>query len=328
MSETAAEQFKDQFEVINALGTIGNTPLVLLEKLFPQVGINVYAKLEFFNPSGSIKDRIVSHIISEAERTGELRKGSTIVENTSGNTGAAIGMIAALKGYQAILTMPDKVSQEKQDALRAYGAKLVICPTDASPDSEEHYVSKARRSAAETNNSFMINQYDNQKNADAHYQTTGPEIWRQTNGQVDYFVASGSTGGTVTGTGRYLKDQDPSVKIVMPDPIGSIYYSYFKTGKFAQSDIGTYAVEGIGEDHIAKCMDFSIVDEMMQFNDNDAFSMCRKLAKTEGILAGGSSGANLWGCQKVADKLSGPATIVTVLPDTGLKYLSKIFTSS
>ena len=276
MSETAAEQSKDQFEVINALGTIGNTPLVLLEKLFPQVGINVYAKLEFFNPSGSIKDHIVSHIIGEAERTGELRKGGTIVENTSGNTGAAIGMIAALKGYQAIFTMPDKVSQEKQDALRAYGAKLVICPTDASPDSEEHYVSKARSIAAETKNSFMINQYDNQKNADAHYQTTGPEIWRQTNGQVDYFVASGSTGGTVTGTGRYLKDQDPSVKIVMPDPIGSIYYSYFKTGTFVQSDIAAYAVEGIGEDHIAKCMDFSIVDEMIQFNDDDAFSMCKK----------------------------------------------------
>ena len=152
MSETAAEQFKDQFEVINALGTIGNTPLVLLEKLFPQVGINVYAKLEFFNPSGSIKDRIVSHIIGEAERTGELRKGGTIVENTSGNTGAAIGMIAALKGYQAILTMPDKVSQEKQDALRAYGAKLVICQTDASTDSEEHYLSKARSIAAEPKN--------------------------------------------------------------------------------------------------------------------------------------------------------------------------------
>ena len=163
MSETAAEQFKDQFEVINALGTIGNTPRVLLEKLFPQVGINVYAKLEFFNPSGSIKDRIVSYIVGEAKRTGELRKGCTIVENTSGNTGAAIGMIAALKGYQAILTMPDKVSQEKQDALRAYGAKLVICPTDASPDSEEHYVSKARSIAAENKNSFMINQYDNQK---------------------------------------------------------------------------------------------------------------------------------------------------------------------
>lgn len=312
------------------LDTVGNTPLVPLDALFPQDHVRVLAKLEFFNPSGSIKDRIVRHIVAEAERDGRLKPGGTIVENTSGNTGAAIAMIAAAKGYRAILTMPDKVSSEKQNALLAYGAEIVVCPTEAPPDSDEHYVRKARLIAAETADSFMIDQYDNPKNAEAHYLTTGPEIWRQTGGEVDYFVAAGSTGGTITGVGRYLKEQKPGVKVVMPDPIGSIYYSYFKTGDYDAKDIGSYAVEGIGEDHIAKCMDFAVVDEMYQFDDDDAFDMARKLARTEGILAGGSSGANLWGCQRLIEDLDGktgdsPATIVTVLPDTGLKYLSKIF---
>jgi len=311
--------------VSDILETIGNTPLVPLEKMFPEPGIRVFAKLEFFNPSGSIKDRIVRHIVAEAERSGELQPGGTIVENTSGNTGAAIAMIAAIKGYRAVLTMPDKVSAEKQAALKAYGAEIVVCPTEAPPDSDDHYVRKARAIAAETTGAFMINQYDNPKNADAHYLTTGPEIWRQLDGKVDYFVAAGSTGGTITGVGRYLKAQDPSVKVVMPDPVGSIYYTYFKTGQVDETEIGTYQVEGIGEDHIAKCMDFAVVDEMHRFTDDDAFSMVRELARTEGILAGGSSGANLWGCRTLARSLDGPANIVTVLPDTGLKYLSKIF---
>jgi len=312
-------------QVTALLDTIGNTPLVPLARLFPKPGIQVLAKLEFFNPSGSIKDRIVRHIVAEAERSGDLKPGGTIVENTSGNTGAAIAMIAAIKGYRAVLTMPDKVSAEKQAALKAYGAEIVVCPTSAPPDSDEHYVRKARAIAAETPNSFMINQYDNPKNADAHYLTTGPEIWRQTGGAVDWFVASGSTGGTVTGTGRYLKEQKPGVKVLMPDPVGSIYYTYFKTGKVDESEIGTYQVEGIGEDHIAKCMDFAVVDDMLQFNDDDAFGMTRELARTEGILAGGSAGANLFGVRQLVDKLDGPATVVTVLPDTGLKYLSKVF---
>ena len=247
------------------------------------------------------------------------------MENTSGNTGAAIAMIAALKGYRAVLTMPDKVSAEKQAALTALGAEIVVCPTDAIPGSADHYVQRARDIAAETANSFMINQYDNPMNADAHYQTTGPEIWRQMGGAVDYFVAAGSTGGTITGVGRYLKQQNPEVKVLMPDPIGSIYYTYFKTGQIDEGEIGSYQVEGIGEDHIAKCMDFSVVDEMLQFTDDDAFAMTRRLAASEGILAGGSSGANLFGCMKLAERLDAPVNIVTVLPDTGLKYLSKIF---
>ncbi len=310
---------------VNLLDTIGNTPLVALEMLFSGYHAKIYAKLEFFNPTASIKDRIVHHIVADAERTGQLKPGGTIVENTSGNTGAAIAMIAALKGYRAVLTMPDKVSAEKQAALTALGAEIVVCPTDAIPGSADHYVQRARDIAAETANSFMINQYDNPMNADAHYQTTGPEIWRQMGGAVDYFVAAGSTGGTITGVGRYLKQQNPEVKVLMPDPIGSIYYTYFKTGQIDEGEIGSYQVEGIGEDHIAKCMDFSVVDEMLQFTDDDAFAMTRRLAASEGILAGGSSGANLFGCMKLAERLDAPVNIVTVLPDTGLKYLSKIF---
>jgi cystathionine beta-synthase len=314
-----------EMSAVNLLDTIGNTPLVALENLFSGQQAKVFAKLEFFNPTSSIKDRIVHHIIEDAERTGQLEPGGTIVENTSGNTGAAIAMIAALKGYRAMLTMPDKVSKEKQAALTALGAEIVVCPTEAVPGTSDHYVQRARDIASATPNSFMINQYDNPKNAEAHYQTTGPEIWRQSGGKVDYFVASGSTGGTISGVGRYLKEQNPEIKVVMPDPIGSIYYTYFKTGQIDESEIGSYQVEGIGEDHIAKCMDFSVVDEMLQFNDDDAFGMTRRLAAREGILAGGSSGANLFGCMKLAEQLEGPANIVTVLPDTGLKYLSKIF---
>jgi cystathionine beta-synthase/cysteine synthase A len=310
---------------VNLLETIGNTPLVSLEKLFSGYRAKVFAKLEFFNPTSSIKDRIVHHIVTDAERTGQLQPGGTIVENTSGNTGAAIAMIAALKGYRAVLTMPDKVSAEKQAALTALGAEIIVCPTEAVPGSADHYVQRAHDIAAATANSFMINQYDNPKNAEAHYQTTGPEIWRQSGGTVDYFVASGSTGGTISGVGRYLKEQNSDIKVLMPDPIGSIYYSYFKTGQVDESQIGSYQVEGIGEDHIAKCMDFTVVDEMLQFDDDDAFTMTRRLAASEGILAGGSSGANLFGCMKLAERLDAPVNIVTVLPDTGLKYLSKIF---
>ena len=322
---TNEELIECRSSTLGLLETIGNTPLVQLEKLFSDSGVQVFAKLEFFNPSGSIKDRIVAHIVDAAERSGELVSGGTIVENTSGNTGAAIAMIAAIKGYRAILTMPDKVSAEKQAALKAFGAEIVVCPSDAPPDCAEHYVQRARAIAGSTPNAFMVNQYDNPLNTDAHYHTTGPEIWRQMDGEIDYFVASGSTGGTVSGIGRFLKQQDPNIKVVMPDPVGSVYYTYFRTGRVDPSEIAAYEVEGIGEDHIAKCMDFSVVDEMMQFSDADAFEMTRKLAKVEGILAGGSSGANLFGCQQIVERLDRPVRIATVIPDTGLKYLSKIF---
>lgn len=305
--------------------SIGNTPLVRLERICPESPAIILAKVEFLNPSGSIKDRIVRHIIDDAEATGMLVPGATIVENTSGNTGAAIAMIAAARGYKAILTMPDKVSKEKQDALLAYGAEIVMCPTDAMPGSSAHYVQRAKEIAGAINGSFMINQYDNLKNVEAHYCTTAREIWTQTGGNIDYFVASGSTGGTVTGVSRFLKERNKSIKVVLPDPVGSIFHGYFNNGTVEMRDVGVYQVEGVGEDHLTGCMDFSAIDETLQFCDDDAFQAARLLAKTEGILAGGSSGANIWGCLRVARRLKERAIIVTVLPDTGLKYLSKIY---
>lgn len=307
------------------LDTVGNTPLVKLQKINPNPHVEIYVKLEFLNPSGSIKDRIVKHIINEAEVSGELKPGGTIVENTSGNTGAAVAMNAAIRGYKAILTMPDKVSKEKQDALKAYGAEVVVTPTSALPDDPDHYVNTARRIAAETENSFMINQYDNKKNPEAHYKTTGPEIWEQTQGRVTHFVASGSTGGTISGISKYLKEQNPKVISVMPDPIGSIYYKYFKTGKVDENEIGTYQIEGVGEDHIAHAMDFDQVNEMYQFNDQQAFSTARRLANEEGIFGGGTGGANVWAALKLAESLTEPAVIVTVIPDNGVKYMSKFY---
>lgn len=307
------------------LQTIGHTPLVRLQHLNPNPSTTILAKLEFMNPAGSIKDRMVIHIISDAEKRGLLKPGGTIIENTSGNTGAAVAMIAAVRGYRAILTMPDKVSKEKQDVLKAYGAEIVVTPTSAHPDSPEHYVNTAKRLAAQIPNSFRIDQYDNLKNPEAHYLTTGPEIWEQTKGKVDYFVASGSTGGTITGVGKFLKEKNPQVKVILADPVGSIYYDYFKTGKINPNGNCNYFVEGVGEDHLAKALDFSVVDEVIQFSDAEAFDMGRRLAREEGILAGGSGGANIWVSLKIARFLKEPATIVTILPDGGIKYLSKMY---
>ncbi len=316
------------------LNTIGNTPLVPLHKITADhPGIELYAKLEFMNPGLSIKDRIVRHILDKAEQSGELQPGGTIVENTSGNTGAATAMIGALKGYKVILTMPDKVSTEKQNSLKAYGAEVRVFPTTAEPGSPNHYVQAALDLANELG-AFRINQYDNPINPEAHYHTTGPEIWDQMEHQVDVFVASGSTGGTITGTGRFLKEQNPSIQIVMPDPIGSIYYHYWKTGQEDPSKIGTYEVEGVGEDHLAKAIDFSVIDDVIPFNDEQAFRMGRRLAQEEGILGGGTGGANVWGALQFASKYlpqhqknhpSKPLRIATVIPDSGVKYLSKMY---
>ena len=305
--------------------TIGNTPLVKLQKIVPFPHVTILIKLEFFNPGFSIKDRIVNYIISDAEKQGLLKPGGTIIENTSGNTGAAVAMLAAVKGYKAVLTMPAKVSVEKQNSMKAYGAEVIICPTEAHPDSPEHYVNVAKKLEKETPNSFRVNQYDNPKNTEAHYLTTGPEIWQQSQGKIDYFVASSSTGGTISGVGKYLKERNSKIQVVMPDPIGSIYYPYFKTGVIPEDANCNYLLEGIGEDHIAKALDMTVVDEVIQVPDKEAFITCRKLAMEEGILAGGSSGANVWAALEIARKLTKPATIVTVAPDGGVKYLSKIY---
>lgn len=307
------------------LDTIGKTPLVKLQHINPYPLATILLKIEYMNPSGSIKDRIVSYIIDDAEKKGLLKPGGTIIENTSGNTGAAVAMIAAIRGYKAILTMPDKVSKEKQNALKAYGAEIIVCPTSAAPNSPEHYVNKAIALANATPNSFRINQYDNLKNPEAHYLTTGPEIWEQTEGNIDYFVASGSTGGTISGVGKFLKEKNKNIKVIMPDPIGSIYYTYFKTQSISQDGNCNYLVEGIGEDHMAKAIDFSLIDAVLQVSDRDAFHTAHQLARKEGILAGGSSGANVWGALDIAKHLKEPATIVTIIPDGGIKYLSKMY---
>lgn len=307
------------------LDTVGNTPLVRLCKLCPNPLVTLLVKLEYFNPSGSIKDRIVKYILQNAENRGLLKPGGVIVENTSGNTGAAVAMYAAQFGYKAILTMPDKVSMEKQNALKALGATIVVTPTSAPPDSPEHYVNKAREIAKNTPNSFRLDQYDNPLNPEAHYLTTGPEIWEQACRNVDKFVAGGSTGGTVSGIGRFLKEKNPNVQVVMPDPVGSIYTDYFNTGKIPHGGNCNYFVEGVGEDHIAKAMDFDQVDRMMRFNDKQAFQMARRLAVEEGIFGGGSGGANVWAALEIAKECKTETTIVTIIPDGGIKYLSKIY---
>ncbi len=307
------------------LDIIGHTPLVRLQHMNPNPLVTLLVKLEFYNPGFSIKDRIVKYIIEEAEKEGFLKPGGTIVENTSGNTGAAAAMMGAIRGYRVILTMPEKVSQEKKNSLKAYGAEVIVCPTEAPPDSPEHYVNRAKAIAASMPGSFRIDQYDNLKNPEAHYLTTGPEIWEQTKGKIDYFIASASTGGTISGVGRFLKEKNPKIQVIMPDPVGSLYYSYFKTGEIPKDANCNYYVEGIGEDHIAKALDFAVIDDVVQVDDKQAFEVARLLAKREGILAGGSSGANVWAALELAKKLKEPATVVTMLPDAGIKYLSKIF---
>lgn len=303
------------------LQAIGNTPLVKLNKVVDKNCAEVFVKCEYMNPSGSIKDRIALHIVEAAEKKGLLKPGGTIVENTSGNTGLALAMVAAVKGYKAILTMPDKMSTEKINMLKAYGAKVVITPTDVPGDSPEHYVETAKRIARETPNCFYVDQYHNQENINAHFESTGKEIWEQTNGEFDYFVAGTGTGGTVSGVGRYIKSKTKDIKVVGVDPIGSVHYDYFYTKKLVTPVV--YKVEGIGEDILCKALDFSVVDKMIQTNDEQAFCMARRLIKEEGLFCGGSSGAIIHGAVELA-KEAGPGNkIVSVLTDSGNRYISK-----
>ncbi len=313
------------FDYPTLLASIGHTPLVRLQRMVKNPLVVVLVKLEFMNPSRSIKDRIVLHIIDDAERSGLLKPGGTIIENTSGNTGAAAAMIGAMRGYRVILTMPDKVSIEKQNALKAYGAEIIVTPTAATIDSPDHYVNRAKKLAAEIPGSFRINQYDNPKNPEAHYLYTAPEIWEQSHGIVDYFVASGSTGGSISGIGKFLKERNPLAKVIMPDPVGSIYYDYFQTGKIPVGGNCNYNLEGIGEDHIALALDFSVIDDVVKVTDLQAFQTAREMAVKEGILAGGSSGANVWAALQIAEAATKPTTIVTLCPDDGIKYLSKFY---
>jgi cystathionine beta-synthase len=307
----------------NVLSAIGRTPLVKLQKLTGPEDATVVAKLEFMNPGGSIKDRMALHIIEKAERAGLLKKGGTIVENTSGNTGVGVALAAAVKGYRCVFTMPDKMSKEKQDTLKAFGAQVIVTPTNVPAESPESYYSVAKRLAAETPNSFYLNQYHNPDNVEAHYQVTAPEIWEQTGGRFDAFVAGVGTGGTMSGCGKFFKEKDPRIQNVGVDPVGSVYHSMFKTGKLSTPHV--YKVEGIGEDMMCGAMHLEVLDDVRQVTDAQAFAMARRLAREEGIFAGGSSGAAVHVAVQLARELGRGKTILVPLPDGGRAYISKFF---
>ena len=307
------------------LQTMGNTPLVRLHKVARGVACDVVAKVEFFNPGGSVKDRIGIRIIEDAEREGKLRPGGTIVESTSGNTGIGLAIAAAIKGYKCVFVLADKQSNEKIRQLRAFGARVIVTPTAVEPDDPRSYYSVAKQIVAETPNSILANQYHNPVNPETHYLTTGPEIWRQTAGKIDAFICGAGTGGTITGVGRYLKEQNPKIQIVGVDPIGSILTDYFKTGKMTEAH--TYKIEGVGEDFIPSIYDFSVIDEMVKVSDKEAFLMARRLARDEGIFCGGSSGMAVVGALHYATEQAFKADqrIVVLLPDSGTRNLGKVF---
>jgi cystathionine beta-synthase len=307
----------------SVLSAIGHTPLVKLSKLAGPDAATVLVKLEYLNPGGSIKDRMALHILEKAEKAGLLRRGGTIVENTSGNTGVAIAMFAAVRGYRCVFTMPDKMSKEKQDALKAFGAQVVVTPTNVPADSPDSYYSVAKRIAADTPNSFYLNQYHNADNVEAHYRLTAPELWADTGGKLDAFVAGIGTGGTMSGCGRFLKEKNPKIQNVGVDPVGSVYFSMFKTGKLSTPH--GYKVEGIGEDMMCGAMDLSVLDDVRQVTDAQSFAMARRLAREEGIFAGGSSGAAVHVALQVAKELGAGKTVLVPLPDGGRSYASKFY---
>lgn len=313
----------------NILGTIGNTPLVKINKLADGLPCTVLAKVELFNPGGSVKDRIGVSMIEQAEADGRLKPGGTIIEGTSGNTGAGLALVAIAKGYNCIFTTTDKQSQEKIDVLQAYGAKVIVCPTNVEPDDPRSYYSVARRLATEIPNSVYLNQYDNPSNAVAHYETTGPELWEQTEGKITHYIAGAGTGGTISGTAKYLKEQNDAVKVIGVDPYGSVYYKYYHTGEFDHDEIYPYITEGVGEDILAKNMDFGIVDDYVRVTDRNSMIMTRRLAREEGLFVGQSCGMAMAGALDwlLAHKneLSTDDVVVVVLPDSGFRYLSKTY---
>lgn len=305
----------------NILGLIGNTPLVRLNRLARNVKAQVFAKMENLNPGYSVKDRIGIAMIDAAEREGLLKPGGTVIEATSGNTGIGLAIAAAVKGYKCIFVMTDKASVEKSRYLKALGADVVITPVSAKPGTPDHYVSTAKRIASETPNSFYPDQYSNPSNPEAHYRTTGPELWRQTEGKITHFVAGLGTGGTISGTGRFLKEKNPGIKIIGADPYGSIFKTYKETGKIVEAT--PYLVEGIGQEIVPANVHIKYVDEVINVTDSESFEMSRLLGRTEGIFCGGSTGTNLAAALRVATDLDENAIVVFIVCDTGEHYLTK-----
>jgi cystathionine beta-synthase len=307
----------------NILEAIGRTPLIKLNRITQGAKARVYAKCDYLNPGGSVKDRIAIEMIAEAERSGRLKPGGTIVEGTSGNTGMGLALVAIVKGYKAVFTMTDKQSKEKVDLLKAMGAEVIVCPTAVPPDDPRSYHSVVAKLSREIPNAFHPNQYENPSNPRTHYKTTGPEIWDDSEGQITHFVCGVGTGGTISGIGRYLKEKNPKVKIVAVDPVGSLLYEFFHTGKIGKAE--TYKVEGIGEDFFPSALDFSVIDDFIRVTDKDSFLWTRRLARMEGIFAGGSTGSAIAGALRVVPTLNPEDFMVVFIPDTGMRYLSKVY---
>ena len=316
MSTASTDRSAGPIFSADALAAIGNTPLVRLNKVTDGAECLVLAKVEYMNPGGSVKDRPAVAMLRKAEEAGLLKPGGTIVEPTSGNTGSGLAMAAAIHGYRCILVMPDKMSKEKIDLLRAYGAEVVVTPSNVATDSPESYYGVANRLAAEIPGAYQPNQFHNHHNPDAHYATTGPEIWEQTRGTITHFVAGVGTGGTISGTARYLKDRNPKIRVVGADPEGSIY-----SGDTPRS----YSVEGIGMNYLPDTVDLKVIDEMVRVSDRDSYLMARRIAREEGLLVGGSSGTAAVAAVKLAKTLPKDAIVVVIFPDSGRGYMSKIF---
>lgn len=305
------------------LDVIGNTPVVKLNSVSKNTKANIYVKCEFMNPGGSIKDRIALYMIDQAEKEGRIKKGATIVEATSGNTGMGLAIVAACRGYKCIFVMADKQSEEKRTLLRSVGAQVVVCPTNVEPDDPRSYYQVAEKIAAETPNSFYARQYTNMDNPEAHYHSTGPEIWSTFGKKLDYFICSIGTGGTVSGISRYLKEKNSAVKVVGVDPLGSLYHDLFYKGTFGE--VYPYYIEGIGEDFVPKTINLKSMDDIVQVSDQESFIMARRLIKEEGLMCGGSSGSAVAGALKYLStvKIKADANVLIVLPDSSSRYISK-----
>ena len=309
----------------NILETIGHTPMVRINNITKDIPATVLAKVETFNPGNSIKDRMALKMIEVAEREGKLKPGATIIEGTSGNTGMGLAIAAIMKGYKCIFTTTDKQSKEKVDALKAFGAEVIVCPTDVDPEDPRSYYSVSSRLEKEVPNSWKPNQYDNPANAIAHYESTGPEIWEQTEGKITHLIVGVGTGGTISGTGRYLKEQNPNIQILGIDTYGSVFKKYKETGIFDKNEIYSYVTEGIGEDFLPENVDFNIIDHFEKVTDEDAAKMTRRIPKEEGIFAGNSAGSAMAGLMQMKDRFKEGDVVVVIFHDHGTRYLGKMF---